>query len=97
MRIIETCPKCGCDLVDMVIYTNPPIPQKICPCCGWDWIGKPEKVIRVPFGGNNYDLNETYKISLNYKASPCETCSNNPRNGGSGVCNCTLGLPKISW
>ena len=22
---------------------------------------------------------------------PCEHCSNNPKNGGSGYCNCTLG------
>lgn len=69
MRIIETCPKCGHDLINTVICTNPPIPQKICPCCGWSWEGEPEKVIRIPFGGNNYDLNETYKISLNYQSS----------------------------
>lgn len=25
----------------------------------------------------------------------CEYCSNNPKNGGSGICHCTLGLPKI--
>lgn len=24
-------------------------------------------------------------------ASPCQTCSNNPINGGSGNCNCILG------
>lgn len=23
--------------------------------------------------------------------SPCKDCSNNPVNGGSGICNCTLG------
>ena len=25
------------------------------------------------------------------KPSPCDACSNNPRNGGSGICSCTLG------
>ena len=30
MIIIETCPKCGHDLVDSVICTNPPIPKKEC-------------------------------------------------------------------
>lgn len=25
----------------------------------------------------------------------CENCSNHPKNGGSGICNCTLGLPEI--
>ena len=31
-----------------------------------------------------------------YVASPCQTCSNNPANGGSGICNCTLGTPKVT-
>lgn len=32
---------------------------------------------------------------LNYikqENSPCDTCSNNPKNGGSGICHCILGL-----
>lgn len=52
--IIETCPKCGHDLVDEVICTNPPIPKKSCWNCGWHWEGEREEVIRVPFGGNSY-------------------------------------------
>ena len=27
----------------------------------------------------------------NYESLPCATCSNNPKNGGSGICNCILG------
>lgn len=27
---------------------------------------------------------------------PCKNCSNHPSNGGSGICNCTLGLPKVT-
>lgn len=27
---------------------------------------------------------------------PCKNCPNHPSNGGSGICNCTLGLPKIT-
>lgn len=50
--IIETCPKCGNDLRDEVICTYPPIPRKVCWNCGWSWTGKPEKITRVPFGGN---------------------------------------------
>ncbi len=49
MIIIETCPKCGHDLNSIVIATNPPIPQKRCPSCGWFWEGEPEQVIHVPF------------------------------------------------
>ena len=27
---------------------------------------------------------------------PCEHCSTNPKNGGSGLCNCTLACSKIT-
>ena len=26
----------------------------------------------------------------------CKHCSNHPSDGGSGICNCTLGLPKVT-
>ena len=28
--------------------------------------------------------------------SACRNCSNHPSNGGSGICHCTLGSPKIT-
>ena len=33
----------------------------------------------------------------NYVSIPnaCKNCSNHPSNGGSGICNCTLGGPTI--
>lgn len=30
-----------------------------------------------------------------YESSPCVHCSNNPKNGGSGVCHCILGQRVI--
>lgn len=27
----------------------------------------------------------------------CDTCSNNPKNGGSGICNCTLCVQGIIY
>lgn len=54
--IIETCPKCGHDLMNEVICTYPPIPRKSCQNCGWSWEGKREEVIRVPFGGNCLEM-----------------------------------------
>ena len=27
--------------------------------------------------------------------SPCQNCSNNPKNGGSGICHCILGTQLI--
>lgn len=58
MIIIETCPKCGHDLHDEVICTNPPIPRKVCYSCGWTWEGEPERVVRVPFGGNSLEYDK---------------------------------------
>ena len=55
MIIIETCPKCGHDLQDLVVATNPPIPKKECFNCGWVWEGEPEQVVRIPFGGNSFN------------------------------------------
>lgn len=55
MIIIETCPKCGHDLMDIELATFPPIPQKRCWKCGWTWTGKPEEVVRKPFDVEEYD------------------------------------------
>ena len=49
MIIIETCPKCGADLIDTIIATSPPIPRKVCPNCSWHWEGKREEIKRIPF------------------------------------------------
>ena len=27
---------------------------------------------------------------------PCKNCPNHPVNGGNGMCNCTLGSPKVT-
>ena len=145
--IIETCPRCGHDLTDLVITTYPPIPQKKCFGCGWEWTGEQEEVIRVPFGGNSFKYDDTaytlhgntdYEcvnglsslstsfstfgdnaININeltdnlmkafkeledkfkqesletFEQSACVNCSNNPKNGGSGICFCTLGQQAI--
>lgn len=102
--IIETCPRCGHDLMNIMLASNPPIPKKECWHCGWSWTGELEEVIRMPFGGNSLEhdkypslndyINTPY--TLNSEQSPCENYSNNVKNGGSGICNCTLGLPKIT-
>ena len=31
-----------------------------------------------------------------FRNDACKFCSNNPKNGGSGNCNCTLATPKIT-
>ena len=73
--IIETCPKCGHDLVNEVICTNPPIPKKGCPNCGWYWEGEREEVIRVPFGGNSLivdDLVDDFKSYTSLNLTNCD-------------------------
>lgn len=32
----------------------------------------------------------------NFTSSACRMCSNNPVNGGSGICHCILGISPIS-
>lgn len=135
MIVVETCPKCGNDLRDEVICTYPPIPRKVCWNCGWSWTGKPEKITRVPFGGNTNTFTEKDNTSISWNGSStdwdsiniktstdwdsidiktltdwastnietsstinnafgkeaCENCPSNPKNGGDGICFCTLG------
>ena len=50
-----------------------------CPKCGEDLI---KEVI--------YTYPSIYVIPM-----ACQTCSNHPSNGGSGICHCTLGTPQI--
>lgn len=53
MKIIETCPKCGYDLMNITLTSNLPIPKKECWNCGWSWTGESEEVVRIPFSGAN--------------------------------------------
>lgn len=101
--IIETCPICGHDLIDIMFASNPPIPKKECWSCGWSWQGQPEEIVRVPFCDFSIQpdellaLNDYLNLGGAYTQPACDGCSNNPKNGGSGVCNCTLGSSKFTY
>ena len=47
--IVEICPKCGHDLINLILDCYPPISKKYCPYCGWNWTGEPEEIVRIPF------------------------------------------------
>ena len=77
MIVVETCPKCGHDLRDEVICTYPPIPKKVCWNCGWSWTGKPEKITRVPFGGNTNNFTDKDNTSISWNGSSIDRDSTN--------------------
>ena len=106
MKIVETCPRCGADLIDVVIATCPEIVRKECWSCGWASHGEKEEIVRIPFGGNRSwpettEINKSIRFTpmgpsdKAYNGSPCDYCSNNPKNGGSGICHCILGQPPV--
>ena len=43
------------------------------------------------------DIDFNYLKQEDKTINPCDACPNNPKNGGSGVCFCTLGLQNIRW
>lgn len=38
----------------------------------------------------------TESLTWNYSNEMCKHCGNNPKNGGSGICHCTLAAYKIT-
>ena len=40
--------------------------------------------------------NEGLTRSGNILPQDCDSCMNNPKNGGSGICHCIIGSPKIT-
>lgn len=95
MIVIETCPLCGGDLIHSYLASYPPVEYKRCTSCGWSWYGDEVDIVRVPFRGNRAPQPIPNKTFVQTTGSACEHCSNNPKNGGSGVCHCTLGLQPI--
>ena len=137
MIFIYTCPKCGHDLSNSIIATNPPIQVYECRNCGWSHEEEErEQNIRIPFpeeNNTNYvadfgdgtittnmatvnTIGSIIDNTINTKMAewdikdkdhyiggwnieeknPCKNCNNNPKNGGSGICNCILGN-MITW
>lgn len=94
MNIIYTCPKCGADLQDLCLTTYPPQYQKKCFSCGWVSDITREDEIRIPYPDHTPTIHGLGMDNIN---EACRCCSNHPSNGGSGICYCTLGLPKVMY
>lgn len=59
----------------------------MCPKCGW----KKEKIDITTYKLDS-PSNVTVMFDQRITTDPCISCSNDPRNGGSGICNCILPL-----
>ena len=63
----------------------------VCPKCGR--VNAPWIATCPCYDDKGYTMTWTGQFT----ADPCKGCSNNPINGGSGICHCTLGLKnKVS-
>ena len=92
MQIIYTCPQCGHDLHDVMLTCDPPIHRKECIYCGWSHEEEQEQLIRIPYDPSRLTAKESAYIFQN---DACRNCSNNPANGGSGICHCILGTLTV--
>ena len=58
---------------------------------------KMAEIIREAVHQNDIYPVTQYKIpNILPVPDPCKNCSNHPSNGGTGICFCTLGTPKIT-
>lgn len=87
MQIVYTCPICGQDLKCVMLPSDPPQTRYECWNCGWSFDEPRPDIVRIPYP----DVNNAWHPTN----AACEGCSNNPKNGGSGICNCTLGNMTI--
>ena len=103
MEIRYTCPKCGTDLINSMLTSDPPKNRVDCPNCGWFHIEEEQDdVVRIPYTvkkDNVVDMGNDFAIYCNdtmFKIpEACRGCSNHPSNGGSGVCHCILGMNTV--
>ena len=64
--------------------------------CGWCDRKNEMCIYEQVTSNNNKTFKEKYDLWDSDSNDPCEHCPNSPKNGGSGICNCILGLPKVT-
>ena len=78
---VYQCPTCRRRLKDNQSY-------RFCPKCGQEILFEEDEFYKPP----QPQVVTTTWTFIPQSTSACENCLNNPKNGGSGNCNCTLGL-----
>ena len=78
---VYQCPTCRRRLKDNQSY-------RFCPKCGQEILFEEDGFYKPP----QPQVITTTWTFIPQSTSACENCLNNPKNGGSGNCNCTLGL-----
>lgn len=97
------CDKCGKECEDYEVFTIKVIPPEI-----RSWMDDAETGIYILCYDCTKKLNKLIHNTgdfVKYAPAPnietpdipdaCKSCSNHPSNGGSGICNCTLGIPQV--
>lgn len=79
--IIETCPKCGHDLVDICQTIYPPKYGKLCFKCGWKSDPEQEEMIRIPYKGSSKE--KLAEELSEYFGIPCNLCNKYFEKDGS--------------
>jgi len=89
MRIIYTCPKCGGDLQEVMLATNPPIQKKQCMSCGWSYTDTDrEDVLRVPFEPPTERKAVDYQSVDDHKCHTCKHYTSGEHDGSCGSYIC---------
>lgn len=75
--------------------TYPPQYPEICCHCGNQRVVRPSEPPAPPGHGPYYPRQQPYSLYFTTTGGT-HSCSCRPENGGSGICNCTLGGPTIT-
>lgn len=96
------CDKCGKECKDYEVFTIKVIPPEI-----RTWMDDAETGTYILCFDCTKKLNKWVNEDDFVKHAPqpdletldipdvCKSCRNHPSNGGSGICNCTLGTPQV--
>ncbi len=83
-----------CEMEDIYLSKNPEVVERLKEDF-WTpvtWEGSEDDRVREQVK----DFISIVEQTTDYIPEGCKSCSNHPSNGGSGLCNCTIGCPPIT-